>query len=450
MMKKRFIISLIGFALVFVVAFLLNPLSSKEINIKYSLTYNKDEANQLFYSDNLNSYNDQNSQFYAIKAKEKININQDFPSVYHIVRMDFGASDNKVILENLSIGKYFFKYDIDKNYLVAQNDINEIKSSNNTYELQVQANDPFVVFDITSFLSELKYKINIFSYLLYFLIALTIGALIFIKYNMFKGILIWIKDIIRHRELIVKLSINDFKIRYAASYLGAIWAFVQPIVTVTIYVFVFGYGFKSTPVSDTPFVLWLVAGIVPWFFFLEALMSATTSLMDYSYLVKKVVFKISILPIVKITAALFVHLFFIVITILLYLLNGYKISPYYLQIIYYCFFTIVLTLGLSYGTAAVTVFFKDLSQIVNILLQFGMWLTPIMWDYNLFGPKVAKIMKFNPMFYVVDGYRDCFFGNVWFWEKPGQTVWFWFVSLVIFIVGAFTFKRLEKHFADVL
>ena len=110
----------------------------------------------------------------------------------------------------------------------------------------------------------------------------------------------------------------------------------------------------------------------------------------------------------------------------------------------------VLTLGLSYGTAAVTVFFKDLSQIVNILLQFGMWLTPIMWDYNLFGPKVAKIMKFNPMFYVVDGYRDCFFGNVWFWEKPGQTVWFWFVSLVIFIVGAFTFKRLEKHFADVL
>ena len=106
-------------------------------------------------------------------------------------------------------------------------------------------------------------------------------------------------DIIKNYKLIMNLAINDFKNRYASSNLGAIWNFVQPIVTVMIYVFVFQYGFKAVPVSDVPYVLWLVAGIIPWFFFSEAILGATNSLLEYTYLVKKVVFKIDILPMVK-------------------------------------------------------------------------------------------------------------------------------------------------------
>lgn len=83
------------------------------------------------------------------------------------------------------------------------------------------------------------------------------------------------------------LSVNDFKTKYAGSYLGVIWAFVQPVVTVLIYWFVFEVGFRSGSVHSVPFILWLVAGIVPWFFFAEAWGSATNCLMEYSYLVKK-------------------------------------------------------------------------------------------------------------------------------------------------------------------
>ena len=88
----------------------------------------------------------------------------------------------------------------------------------------------------------------------------------------------WFRDIYRNRKLILDLANKDFKSRYAASYLGIIWAFVQPIVTVAIYILVFQLGFKAKPVRDVPYALWLVVGIVPWLFFQEALLSATNSL----------------------------------------------------------------------------------------------------------------------------------------------------------------------------
>ena len=105
----------------------------------------------------------------------------------------------------------------------------------------------------------------------------------------------FVKEVWNSRELIFRLAKNDFKTKYAGSYFGIIWAFVQPIVTILIYVFVFGLGLKMTPQStEYPFVLYLIAGIVPWFFFSDAWVSATNCLIEYSYLVKKMVFKISI------------------------------------------------------------------------------------------------------------------------------------------------------------
>lgn len=257
-------------------------------------------------------------------------------------------------------------------------------------------------------------------------------------------------DIIKNYKLIFNLSKNDFKTRYASSNLGAIWNFVQPIVTVMIYVFVFQYGFKAVPVSNVPYVLWLVAGIIPWFFFNEALLGATNSLIEYTYLVKKIVFKIDILPMVKIVAAAFVHIFFIFIGLFLYFINGERFDIHIIQIVYYSFCTVVLSVGLAYFTSAVVVFFRDLGQIVNIVLQFGMWLTPIMWQVDILSPRLQKIMKLNPMYYITDGYRDAFYNDVWFWEKPLRTIYFWILAIVIYVVGTVVFKKLEKHFADVM
>jgi len=103
-------------------------------------------------------------------------------------------------------------------------------------------------------------------------------------------------DIYKNRRLVAKLAKNDFKTRYAGSYLGIVWAFIQPVITILVYWFVFSVGFRSgTGDLGVPFVLYLVAGIVPWFFFQDALIGGTNSLLEYNYLVKKVVFNISVL-----------------------------------------------------------------------------------------------------------------------------------------------------------
>ena len=261
-------------------------------------------------------------------------------------------------------------------------------------------------------------------------------------------------ELYRNRRLVLKLAKNDFKTKYAGSYLGIVWAFVQPIVTVLVYWFVFSVGFKAgTGDLGVPFVLYLVAGIVPWFFFQDALNGGTNSMIEYNYLVKKVVFKISVLPIVKIISALFVHAFFVAFIILLYTAYGRFPDIYYLQLVYYTFCVFALVLGLTYATCAIVVFFRDLTQIISIILQVGVWLTPIMWVAETMlvdHPMLHQILKLNPMYYVVSGYRDAFIMKNWFWKHPGWTLYFWAFTVVCFLFGSWVFNRLKVHFADVL
>ena len=262
-------------------------------------------------------------------------------------------------------------------------------------------------------------------------------------------------DIYKNRRLVAKLAKNDFKTKYAGSYLGIVWAFIQPVITILVYWFVFSVGFRSgTGDLGVPFVLYLVAGIVPWFFFQDALVGGTNSLLEYNYLVKKVVFNISVLPVVKIISAMFVHAFFVLFTIILYAAYGKFPDLYYLQIIYYSGCVFMLVLGLSYATGAIVIFFRDLTQIINIVLQVGVWLTPIMWIVEntplVDHPAIMKILKLNPMYYIVSGYRDIFLMKNWFWERPGWTIYFWVFTALCFAFGSWIFKRLRVHFADVL
>ncbi len=263
-------------------------------------------------------------------------------------------------------------------------------------------------------------------------------------------------DLWRSRELIVRLSFNDFRTRYAGSLMGIFWAFIQPVITVLVYWFVFEKGLRAGSQAmggvQVPFVLFLVSGLVPWFYFSDAWTNGTSSLMSYSYLVKKVVFKISILPIIKVIASIYVHLFFVFITFIIFWAYGYAPDLYSLQIIYYSFATFILALGLSYVTASIVGFFRDLTEIINILLQILIWVTPVMWNIEttLADGKLKTILKLNPMFYIVNGYRNALINKHWFWETPRQMVYFWVVALFILGLGMLVFKRLKPHFADVL
>ena len=147
-------------------------------------------------------------------------------------------------------------------------------------------------------------------------------------------------SLLKNRGLIWKLACNDFKKRYAGSYLGAVWAMIQPVVTIAMYYVVFdiimGAGEQAgARATSIPYVLFLTAGLVPWFFFSEALTQGTTSMVEYNYLVKKVVFNVSILPVIKVIAAIFIHSFFVCVMLVMAAIYGFYPSLYTIQIIYY-------------------------------------------------------------------------------------------------------------------
>ncbi|MCL2050988.1 MAG: ABC transporter permease [Lachnospiraceae bacterium] len=263
------------------------------------------------------------------------------------------------------------------------------------------------------------------------------------------------KELFPRRKMIWKLAKNDFKKRYAGSYFGFVWGLIQPIVLVVMYFIVFDKVFNTRSQLlasgiEVPYVLFLTSGLVPWFYFQEMLVNGTQALIEYNYLVKKVVFNISILPIIKLIAATFIHLFFML--ILIFLSSGYGYYPtfYTLQLIYYSFCAFAFVLATSYLTCAVVVFFKDLSQIIAILLQVGMWATPILWDISMVPDTIKPIFKLNPMVYIVEGFRNSIYGELWFFEHFYSSTYFWIVTVMMFCFGSLIFKRLRPHFADVL
>ena len=266
-----------------------------------------------------------------------------------------------------------------------------------------------------------------------------IGVALIVYIVLYEKIMILPRELMQNRKLIWKLAKNDFKTRYAGSYMGALWALLQPVVTVALYYFVFDVIFQNRSQLlasgiEAPYVMWLTAGLVPWFYFSEAI-------------------KISILPIIKIIGATFIHVFFVSVMLILYFVYGYTPDIYLIQIIYYSLCMFIFVLALSYATCAIVIFFRDLTQIINIFLQIGMWATPILWDISFLSGKNAKfqiLFKINPVYYVVNGYRSAMFEKTWFFQDFYSTMFFWIVTGVFFGIGALIFKRLKVHFADVL
>ena len=262
-----------------------------------------------------------------------------------------------------------------------------------------------------------------------------------------------VREIISGRKLILELAKADFRKRFVGSYFGIIWMFIQPVATVLVYFFVFQLGMKATPPVPEPYVIWLIPGIIPWFFFTDTISGITGCMQEYSYLVKKMAFPVELLPAIKLLSCLFVHLCFVVIMMAVFLFSGKLPQPSWIQIIYYSFAAGMLTLGLGYFTSSVNVFFKDMSQIVSIALQFGMWLVPIMYWEGMFTvdhPWMEILFKLNPFYYIVTGYRDSMLTGAAFFQRPMNTLYFWCFTIAVFYLGLKIFVRLRPHFSDVL
>ena len=147
----------------------------------------------------------------------------------------------------------------------------------------------------------------------------------------------FLRGVLTARKQIKSLAVSDFKSRFSGSYFGVFWAVAQPIMTIILFWFVFQVGFRSQPISNAPFLLWLVAGMIPWNFFSDAWINGNNAFTGYSYIVKKLVFNIDILPLVKVSASFIMNIIFNLLIILVYALYGRMPVLHLIDMVYYSF-----------------------------------------------------------------------------------------------------------------
>ena len=253
---------------------------------------------------------------------------------------------------------------------------------------------------------------------------------------------------IKNFKLILRFSLNDFLSKYSGTVFGILWSIIVPFITILNYWFVFSFGLKMVNIKNYTFIIYLISGIIPWFFFSDSLITTTIVFKEYSYLVKKVLFNIEILPTIKIFSNLYMHLIFIIFGFLfIYLFGNNKLNIYNLQIFYYLFCLLVLLHSITWFTSSIQVFFSDIFQIINVFIQILIWSLPILWEP--FGI-IKKILKFNPIYYVIQGYRESFLEKIWFWEHWKYSIYFWLINIILLFLSSIIFRYLRKYFSDVL
>lgn len=256
------------------------------------------------------------------------------------------------------------------------------------------------------------------------------------------------QDIYEDRRLLIDLSVKDVQRRFSGTYFGMVWGFLQPLMTIVVYWAVFQFGFRSGDVGETPFALWFITGIICWLFISEAFSFASNSLLEYSYLIQKIKFNVNILPLVKILSSFYIHLFFLGIVLIICAIFGYWPTVRIIQLLYYMLATIILVFGMSLLSSSIMVFFRDLNQIISIILLLGMWGTPIAWNLDTFSPDIQRMLKLNPFYYLVEGYRDALLGRKWLTARPELGAYFWIVTVAILFAGIYFYTKLKPHFAD--
>ena len=259
------------------------------------------------------------------------------------------------------------------------------------------------------------------------------------------------KTLIKNKRLVFQLGKNDFKNRFAGTGLGALWGFISPFVFMVTYVIVFQYILKTGAAGNDPFVVWYLPGMAMWMFINDSILNSTMSIRSYSYLVKKVVFPVDIIPVISLTASSIIGIILFFISIVVCAIYGYLAN--FLQLIYIIFAAYCLIIALSRLTSAVATLVPDFTQLINVLMQLFFWFTPIIWNLSMLAghQTLLSVVKCMPFTYLVTGFREAFIdGNILFANHGMYTIAFWVITIAIFLWGNAVFKRSKKDFADVL
>ena len=267
-----------------------------------------------------------------------------------------------------------------------------------------------------------------------------------------KTLIYIIKEHITWRSQIIKLAKADIIKTYSGAAFSWAWAFVKPLIMTMVLWFAFSIGLRlGHPVEGYPFILWLIAGLFPWFYMSDMISGGAGCIRKYSYLVTKMKFPVSTIPTFVGLSNIALHIVLILILIIIYTLSGYIPDIYLLQVPIYMFLMLMFFIVWGLFSSMLSAISKDFLNLVKAFNTAIFWLSGIMWDINEIPvPWLQKALMFNPVTFLATGYRNCFVYKVWIWEQPFAFGCFAIVFFVLILCAIWAYKKLIKDIPDVL
>lgn len=268
-----------------------------------------------------------------------------------------------------------------------------------------------------------------------------------------KHVLQVINEQIKYSHLIMRMSRFEIKGNYQLHYLGPLWQFIYPMIQILIYWIVFGIGIRGgQPIGEIPYILWLLMGLIPWFFISPSMLQGSNSIHQKVSLVSKMHFPVSILPTIKIMSNSIQ--FFVLITILMFLLlvNGIDITIYWIQLFYYIFCMIAFVFSFSIFSSTISTLIRDYQTLLSATMRMLLYLSPILWNPKgeMVPDWLSNLLMLNPIYYIIDGFRNSFLSEGWFYQDIIYTLYFWFFILTLLYVGSILHIRFRENFVDYL
>lgn len=261
-----------------------------------------------------------------------------------------------------------------------------------------------------------------------------------------------INEHLEYRKQILKLAKVGFKRENSNSLLGGLWNIVRPIIIILVYWFTFSIGLRSGgDVNEQPFLLWLLVGIIPWFYISEMLVKGGKALISNKHLITKMKFPLSIIATFTNITHFFTHLMLVGVIFIMYFIFKVPLTIYVLQLPIYIILTFTFLNLWSFFISILVVFSKDLLQLIKSLITALFWLSGIIFNINNIDiPLIKLILDINPITFLVTGYRNCFLNQVWFFEQPKQLLVFLIILVILALLGLQSFRKLRKEIPDVL
>ncbi len=259
-----------------------------------------------------------------------------------------------------------------------------------------------------------------------------------------------LKELFQYKDLFYTLSYRDFRVRYAQTFLGFFWAFIQPFMTLVVFALVFSRGLQLDT-GDVPYVLFASCGLAAWTYFSTVMSQAGISIVGAQEMVQKVYFPRLVIPLSKAMVGLID--FGIALLVILGVMIFYRFPPSP-NIIFFPIFVglaIVASLGVGVWLSALTIRFRDLHNIVPFLVRFGMFLTPVAYPSSLLLDRIPEwaliVYYLNPIAGIIDGFRWSILGTA----PPNTMAYISFgVVILLFISSLFYFKKVERTIADIV